>query len=169
MKRHQLTYLLLTLLSVGLITACNKSKDVAPVSPIVGQFNIQRVEYTDVAPTTLGLQNEIDSTDLGTDTYVFSADQTFTNNYSYTNSSGSQTTGAAAGTWSYVTSLQILTLTDNPQNGQAISSAAYYFNPTKNEFSTGKIAQRQDSVRNPTTGAYQTVTYNINFVYRKTK
>lgn len=165
--KKQLGLLLLTLVSFSLILACSTNSNTpAPTSPVVGQFDINRVELTDF-PTSFTIYNSVvtSATALGSDTYLFNADNTYSDNYTYS-TPNSTSTNSETGSYVYAPATQVVALTPAAQNGQAVQPYMLLYSSTANELSTGKIA-RQDSVPNPVTGKNQWIAYNVNYVYKK--
>lgn len=149
---------LFSLLLIGLISSCSKDSDVAPVSPIVGQWDI-------ITYTVAGIPNSFTSTtnrngtfttNLGTDTYEFKTDGTYTNTIGQTAS----TNLVENGTW--VLSGTTVNLTPKGQT----SSYPLLYSASTNELTLGPISSTP-SVTNPTTGAATTFTYTEVYVYKK--
>ena len=166
--KKQLSVLLLAFVSFSLIVACSKNNEApTPNSAVAGQFDINRVELTDF-PTSFTVYNSVvtSATALGTDTYLFNNDNTFTNNYTYTTATGTTGITSETGSYAYAPTTQVVTLTPASQNGQAVQPYSLLYSSTATELSTGKIA-RQDSVPNPITGKNQFVSFNVNYIYKK--
>lgn len=152
---------LFSLLLIGLISSCSKDNDVAPVSPIVGQWDIAVYTVAGIPTsfTSVANQNGTFTTNLGTDTYIFKSDGTFTNTFSNTNNG----TSNESGTWVLANSLLTLTVTTPSPPAAYIRT----YVPGSNEITTGRANITVSNVKNPVTGVTESFTYTQEIVYRK--
>ncbi|MCK8494324.1 MULTISPECIES: lipocalin family protein [Spirosoma] len=159
MKQKSLLFLL-AVFCASVLAACSRENEVAADSgPIVGQWDINRYTISNL-PASYSTLNGTVSTNLGTDTYTFRSDSTYSEEYSPYNSSSKST---EEGRWSFRDTL--LTLRPNPASGQVTPYTLKYARST-GEMSTGPF-KSSGTVVNPTTQATETVNYQLEFFYRK--
>ncbi|WP_338876546.1 lipocalin family protein [Spirosoma sp. SC4-14] len=160
--KQRLLLPLLCLLLIGLINACTQgSNDVTVSGPIVGQWDINRYVISDLPDSYSTLNGTINS-NLGTDTYTFRTDSTYSESYS---SANTQTKGTEEGTWSLRDSvLTIRPVSASP--GQTPAPYALKYIKATGELSSGKF-QTSEQIQNPTTNVVETITYNLEFFYVK--
>ena len=159
--KKQAILTILVVFMIGLITACSKKDDTpaTPISPIVGQWDISRFTRSGLsAPYTTG--NQSYTSNLGTDSYIFKSDGTYSDVYDNNNN----TTSTENGAWLFAT--PVVTLTPIVQAGQPSGSYTLNYTASTNELTTGTLAV-SDSLTNPTTNKNELVKYNIEIVYKK--
>ncbi len=155
--KFNFTRVLLTFLLFSVVAGCSKKKDVGPSGPIVGQWMIIRSIVAGL-PASLSSLNGTTTTNLLPENYVFRNDGSYTYTLVLPAASGGTTT--ETGTWL----LNATTVTLTPKD-QATSYTLLY-SATANELTTGPISTSQ-TLDNPANGATETVTYTLEYVYKK--
>jgi hypothetical protein len=159
--KQQALLILFALFSIGFISACSKESEVPTASgPIVGQWDINRYVISNLPASYSTLNGTINS-NLGTDTYTFRVDSTYSEDYS---SSNGTSKGNEEGKWSLRDS--VLTLRPTMSTGQSPASYALKYLSDTGELSTGPF-KSSGSIQNPDTHLNETVTYTLEFFYRK--
>ncbi|GAB3881995.1 hypothetical protein [Spirosoma agri] len=159
--KQQLLFIFFGLFFIGFISACSKESEVPVASgPIVGQWDINRYVVSNLPASYSTLNGTINS-NLGTDTYTFRIDSTYSESYS---SSNGNAKGTEEGMWSLRDSVLIM----RPLTSSSQVPAPYILKyvSANGEISTGP-RQTSGSVTNPTTRVTETVSYSLEFFYRK--
>gem|GEM_PF-5987156 len=160
--KQRVLFALVCLGIFALLQACSQgSSEVKASGPIVGQWDINRYVISDL-PTSYSTLNGAINSNLGTDTYTFRTDSTYSESYS---SSNTQTKGTEDGTWS----LRDSVLTIRPvssSSGQVPAPYKFKYLSDTGELSSGKF-QTSEQVVNPTTNIKETITYSLEFFYVK--